>query len=396
MADVLGVALESGVVRAAMRSNGQLTLAEVSWDPSFPEAAVDALRAKFGSVSGIVLSVGFAFLEIAEPELPPLAGSDRRRVMLRDADRYFPVDGAIAISPPSAAGVAFATSGDRLHRWKSAFDAWAPVRAIVASPYAIATGLSAVHRAAPDGVRMLLVDASPDELGFVRLKDSQMVEARRLPMELRASLPSAVELLNDVYLPGAAGVFASALGAIELATVPFDEMLLDDRIESEMRGRRARRQAMSMAALVATVVMLGLAIDARHDRALRVHQVAVDSLHAHSQPARIAQSRLADLDRERVLLAARGAAGEPLGIVATLSQLLPSDAFVERVNWDGVEWRIDGSTNSAADIVTSLDSASLFSNVRVLTASTRFRDGSRMRESFSVAFRVKGETNAAR
>lgn len=396
MANVLGVALEAGVVRAAMRSNGELTLAEVSWDPSFPEAAVDALRAKFDRVSGIVLSVGLAFLEIAQPELPPLSACDNRRVLLRDVDRYFPIEGAAAISAPGTSGVAFATSADRLHQWKRAFDEWAPVRAIVAAPYAIAAGMSVVHRAAANGVRLLLVDAAPDERGFVRLKDGEMVEARRLPIALNDTLPGEAEPLDAMYLPGAGGLYATALGAIALATIPLEEMLLDGRIESDMRAHRTQRRWVSIAALSAAVLVLLFAVNARHDRALRVHQQASDSLRAASQAAQAAELRLSDLDREHRLLNARDTAIEPLGIVATLSRLLPGDAFVERVHWDGSEWRVDGSTNSAAAIVTSLDSAPLFTNVRVLTASTRFRDGSRMRESFSVAFRIKGEPVATR
>jgi len=149
-----------------------------------------------------------------------------------------------------------------------------------------------------------------------------------------------------------------------------------------------------MAALA--VIAMGFAIDARRENTLRKTQAAVDSLTALATPGRAAQQRLADLDREAQLLQRARQSSDPLGVLAGLSALLPPDAFVDRLSWDGNEWRIDGSTDRAAAIVPGLDSASVFLDVRVLAASTRFRDGSRMRESFSVAFKLKGANVASR
>jgi len=173
-------------------------------------------------------------------------------------------------------------------------------------------------------------------------------------------------------------------------------MLLDSRLEADFQSQRARRGWTSVAIFAGALVLLGVATDARHNEALRAHQQASDSLLAASEPARMAAVRLAELEREARILNARDTAADPLSIVATLSRLLPRDVFVERVHWDGAEWRIDGSADQAASIVPSLDSMSRFTNVRVLTASTRFRDGARVRESFSVAFKVMGDSVATR
>lgn len=396
VASVIGVAIEASVVRAAMRVHGQLSVAEVSWDPSSPETAVDLLRERFGHVQSIALSVGLAYLEIAQADLPPLAASDQRRVLLRDADRYFPVEGGVAIRGPGKAGIAFATSGERLHRWIRALEEWAPVRAVVAVPDAIVAGVSMGHRTGSPPARTMVIESAPEEIGLLSFRDGAAVEVRRLPMATHVSPPAGAEVLSELLLPGATGAYAAAVGAIALANAPLAEMLLDSRLEADFQSQRARRGWTSVAIFAGALVLLGVAIDARHNEALRAHQQASDSLLAASEPARMAAVRLAELEREARILNARDTAADPLSIVATLSRLLPRDVFVERVHWDGAEWRIDGSADQAASIVPSLDSMSRFTNVRVLTASTRFRDGARVRESFSVAFKVMGDSVATR
>jgi len=273
---------------------------------------------------------------------------------------------------------------------------WAPVRAVVAVPDAIVAGVSMGHRTGSPPARTMVIESAPEEIGLLSFRDGAAVEVRRLPMATHVSPPAGAEVLSELLLPGATGAYAAAVGAIALANAPLAEMLLDSRLEADFQSQRARRGWTSVAIFAGALVLLGVAIDARHNEALRAHQQASDSLLAASEPARMAAVRLAELEREARILNARDTAADPLSIVATLSRLLPRDVFVERVHWDGAEWRIDGSADQAASIVPSLDSMSRFTNVRVLTASTRFRDGARVRESFSVAFKVMGDSVATR
>lgn len=396
MASVLGVALEAGVVRAALKSRGRVTVLEIPWDSTRPDVTVQALRAKFGTVSEIAISVGLAYLEIAKPELPPLASRDTRRVMLRDSDRYFPTERPVAISVPGSQGLAFATLSEPLHEWVRNFGTWAPVTSVVAGPLAIAASVSAVHRAVPGVVRTLGVDCADGEIGVLWLRDGAVVDVRRIPAPMGDEVPPGIEPLSEVLLPGAPGVFAAALGAAALVRAPLEGMLLDNALETTLHGQRSRRQWASIALLTVAAILVVASLDARRDAVLARTSVVRDSLLAAAVPARESRARLDHLKFETDILTARQSVRDPLHVVSTLSTLLPADVFVERLSWDGTEWRMDGSADRAASIVPSLDSGAAFSDVRVLSASTRFRDGTRMRESFAVAFRARGDSVAKR
>ena len=71
--------------------------------------------------------------------------------------------------------------------------------------------------------------------------------------------------------------------------------------------------------------------------------------------------------------------------------------FVQRLDWDGTVWRIEGSAANAPAIVPMLDSDALFSDVRIVAATTRFLDMGRQRESFSISFQTRhsGGANGA-
>jgi len=56
------------------------------------------------------------------------------------------------------------------------------------------------------------------------------------------------------------------------------------------------------------------------------------------------------------------------------------------------DWQIDGTALDAAAIVPLLDRDDRFEDVRFLSASSRFRDGDRTYETFSIAFRVRPST----
>lgn len=396
MSDLIGVAIEASTIRAARKSGSSFEFAETTFDANAPDVAITALAAQFGRVRGIALSVGVGYLEIAEPDLPPLSAEEQRRVLLRDTDRFFPVEDALAVSAPDTARLAFAVSSPLLQQWVRALEAWAPVVSIVAAPVAVAAAVSVVHRGAPDGDRTLIVDAGANEIGIVSLKRGVLAEVRRVPAQLQSTVPAGAEPLSAVYLPGAKGEYAAAIGAMSFAGSAPSSMLLDQQLEQSFRARRVRQQWASVALVCLAAFALIVAIDKRQDRVLQHTQQVADSLSRVAEPARQKRTRVEQLDREGRMLRADDATSDALEVLALLGRSLPGDAFVERVNWDGAEWRIDGSADKAAEIIPRLEAVASIEAVRPLNASTRFRDGAKTRETFAVAFRVRGKQIGAR
>lgn len=380
-----------------LRVRGRMETIELPWNFAEPDVTVAALRARFGSVSALALSIGLGFLEVARPELPPMPVADARRMLMRDADRYFPLERSAAIALGRQQSLAFAMDGEQLQRWVRAFETWAPVRSIVAAPNAIAAALA--RRDA--GVHELAVDAAHDERGFVRVQNGAVLEARRVPVALETGARNATGALSDGALNnGALGVpaqFSSALSALESEHDEVDAMLADATLDREMRNFRRQRRLWSYAMLTVSVVALVAALDASRSRTLRATRAAADSLSLLAAPGLAARARLATNEQEISELRVRASLqNDALGVLAQLSATLPTDAFVQRIEWDGTEWRMEGSANQAASIVPRLDTVRTFTNVRVMNASTRFRDGNRTRESFSIAFRTRQGANANR
>lgn len=396
MSDVIGVAIEASTIRAARKSGGSFDFAEMPFDAHAPDAAITALAAQFGRVRGIALSVGVGYLEIAEPDLPPLSAAEQRRVLLRDTDRFFPVDDALAVSAPDASRLAFAVSSRLLQQWVRALEAWAPVVSVVAAPVAIAAAVSVVHRSAPDGDRTLIVEAGPNETGIVSLKGGVLAEVRRFPAHAESTGITGAEPLSGLYLPGAKGTYAAAIGALSFVGSTASSMLLDQPLEHTFRARHVRRQWSSVALITFAMFALIVAIDKRQDRVLRHTQQLADSLSRAAEPARQKRARVEQMDREGHMLRADDETSDALEVLALLGRSLPGDAFVERINWDGTEWRIDGSADKAAEIVPGLEAVPNLDAVHALNASTRFRDGNKTRETFAVAFRVRGKQVVAR
>lgn len=391
--NAIGIALEANVLRAVYRAGGKFVATEMAWDPSRPQPAVDALSAEVGRVRTISLSIGLGFLEMARPELPPLADADRLRVLRRDADRYFPIEGAAAVTNARAGGVAFALTSEQLQRWIVAFESWAPVRAVVSSPDGIAHALAA--RGASSSA--FTIDAGADERGVVRCANGVVEEARRVPLSLAPSVLNGTRPIDDRVIEETPGRFTAAIGALELIKAPLDVMLLDAPLDRALQGHQQRRVWASYFMFAAMLLLLATSLNLSREKTLLQAERSVAALTSEAAPALAAQARLNSLNEEaRVLIARQVNNSGPLAVLAALSNALPTDAFVQRLDWSGTEWHIDGSANQAAAIVPKLDGDGIFTNVRVLSASARFRDGNRMRESFSIAFQVKADANVKR
>ena len=384
MSEPVSVQLDPTTVRVVSRGGG--TAQEFAWSPEAPDTMVHALRAVVGAPSGIVVIVGLGLLEIAQPDLPPMSPEARRAVLWRDADRYFPIADPVAVVCVDA--FALAVSARALNTWIRAIRTVGAVRAVVTTPQVCAQFL---------GTGVWAVSAGTGERGEVRLRDGLLESVRRAP----AAAPddaAVVTTPSNLVSP----VTPDALGhaALRWINAPLDHQLLDPALAHGIRRSRAQRWLASGVLATASLLLLLWSVDRARDSQLTTFQHTADLLAERAAPALRAESRLTRAHNEGSLLAsadsARRAPDAPLLVLAHLSRILPRDAFVQRLEWDGREWRLDGSVNQAASVVPHLDSARLFSSVRVLGASTRFRDGARMRESFSVAFQVKGGSIAQR
>lgn len=359
--------------------------ASVAWNP---DASADEIGRVFeslarsgaggaGSASAVIVVVGLGLLEIAKPELPPLARAQRHELLARDADRYFPVEEAVAVS--HSGEVAFAALARLLAAWTDAASTLGRVVAITTLPECLA-------RAETNGVWS--ASAAAGERGVVTIERGTVVDARRV----RASGDT---LSTGAVLPPIASLAQVARGAFLSVDAPLDTMLLDERSHARLAGRRRLRWARSAALLLLSVVVLGWSLERWRERTLEATTAQLATLESQLAPARDAQARFRQVRAE--LDAASAPAASAAAVVARLGALLPRDAFIERLEWDGTVWRIDGSANAAAAIVPVLAADALFADVRIVAATTRFVDAGRQRETFSISFRTgpAGGPNAA-
>ena len=382
MSGTLAILLEADRVRVLSISAANPLVAESAWNPDAPDEAAALLRPALSRASHAVLVVGMGFLEVAQPELPPLAAAQRRALLLRDADRYFPITDAVAVSWTN--GFACATDAARLARWTDAFSRHCPVRAT-------ATVVECLARANANGA--WAVPAGPAETGHLVVRAGVVQEVRRVPRAV-ASAAAPGANAGDTREPDLGAI---ARGAEAILDAPLDAMLLDDGLSRRFTGARRARWVRSVAALLLAAVALGLAADRWRGRQLDAADQRLRELTVAAEPAVRAEARLSQARRERALLSAAQQV-EPAVVLERLGALLPSDAFIQRLEWDGSVWRIDGSATSAPRIVPLLDADPRLSDVRIIGASTRFMDAGRQRESFSISFRsaMPGEPRAAR
>ncbi len=360
----------------ALPREGAAAATRVAWRPDAPLPMVDALRAAFGAPTTLVVVVGLAFLEIAEPQLPPVPNDVRMRMLQRDSDRYFALREPAAVATDGS--VAFAMSSARLASWLDALSAWSPVRAVVT--VAEAAALSGL-----DG--RWTVDAGAGSTGQLTIREGRVQSARRV----RGSHEAAERTLTIAELAG--GAWRASVGALDL-------QLLDASMRERVRVQRARRWWQSAALAAAALVLLAWSVDRWRERQLLALQQEAQTLEQSTASARAAQQRLLRARDEQTSIdaAERRAvlADAPPAVLARLGALLPRDAFIQRLEWNGTEWRIDGSANDAAALVPLLDADAQLVGVRAAAPSMRYLENGRSRSSFSIVFQTAGASAATR
>ncbi len=373
---------------------------DASWDANAPDDVVRRLSDAIGEPSRLVLIVGMGFLEIARPELPPMGDDARQALLQRDADRYFPIDGSVATAWRD--GLAFAMSAALLTSWSRAFAELGPIDAIVALPTACAdAGLSGTFAVS------YATALTGNEQGLVELLHGLLIDARRAGA-LRGAADATSNSTSESTPESTSHV--ATLNVLQLAAAslhggarPLSSQLVDSTLARQLQRRRTNRVWRSAASLTAAVVLLAYSADRWRERSVVALEQQVRSLSIAAVGAQRALERVDRAATERAILATADSAAHSgtsaAQVLARLGALLPSDAFVQRLEWDGTAWRIDGSAADAPRIVPLLDGDARFSDVRAVAASTRFLDAGKQRESFSIAFRtrdVSRSTNASR
>jgi hypothetical protein len=366
--------------RITLLTSRGVVIGEVRWAREQADDAFARVGALMPPSSDTVLVVGAGLLEVAKPDLPPLAPTARLALLRRDADRYFPVTEAVAVSATGA--YASAIPAERLRAWVDALGAFCHVRAT-------ATVFECLARADADG--RFAVGSEAREMTRVTYRQGvlQQVERAALPATGEPATPPPVSTptIATNESRDADGRPLIARGAQHLVTASLDALLLDAGLERRFGGARRRRWLLSVAALVLAISALGWAADRWRTRLWQATEQQIAARRSAAAPAQDAMRRARRAERELALLTTAEQA--PGAVLAVLTQRLPSDAFVQRLEWDGAQWRIDGSALNAPRIVSALDADSAFRDVRIMGASTRFLDGGRQRESFSVAFRLR-------
>jgi type IV pilus assembly PilN-like protein len=379
----VGVELTPTTVRMVRvsRYSARLTeTIEIPWDPARPADAVATLRAKSSRPDGISLAIGLGFLEVARLDLPPVASAERTRMIELEPDRYFAAashETFVATVAPDES-IAFAAPSSRLESWIAAFESWAPVEWVEPSPVALARAMGR------DATAMYAMDAADGEFGLVQLDRGRLVSVRRTLDQNAARDARPVPTIGSARPP-----FAAAVGVVRRRTVSAPALAPDPRRRRIVARQRAAVVGSVLTAVVAILFAIWAA-DRWRDRTLADLDARIAQAESQSGAAdsalRMLRSRESEAAALRDVAANRA---DPFGALAAISAALPREANVLSARATGNDWQIDGTASDASALVPLLDRHEQFDSVRFLSASSRYRDGSRSYETFSIALRFR-------
>jgi hypothetical protein len=380
-----GVELTPARIRA-VRWNGFGTPrhCELTWDPLHPREAVERLRAALGGVSAVSVAVGLGFLQVKLVHLPPVAPAERARMLSLEPERYFAErDVPLVVALADASDMAFGAPHDLIASWISAFEEWAPVARVEPAPLALAR---AVGR---NATGVFQVEAAGGEVGVVDLRGGTLRSARRVPQPTEEPAPGDPGS-SAVHAPSAEVANLTSLGALLGIDEPLTGLLVPEEMGTRLAAQRRGRLVRSVAWLAAALLFAIWGANTRRERTLRDLEARVTATVARAAPANAALQSLLALEAEgetiRRLVRERS---DPFSALAALGGALPGDVVVLSAKAAGDEWQLDGTARDAAALIPQLDRDGRFDGVRFLSASSRFREGTRSYETFSLALRYR-------
>lgn len=385
MKPIAGVELSEKRIRAVTISrvmHRPLRHFDIPWNPASPEAAVDLLRSHLGVVAAVGIAVGFDFLHPKRVKLPPVTAREKARMVALEPERFFPVSSAIVVAAADDSDLIFAADAAYTERFVAALAQWAEVQNIEPAPVAFA------RAARKAGLADALYSVSPPggEQGenLVEVSRGRVMSARRAAQ--RTANAGAREVPERNGIPGD---FMAAYGAAIGVHATPDEMLVSNATHKRLSANRMRSVALAATAAAAAIVFALYSASHARDRLQDRIDTELQALAPRAAAAEALQGRISSLGAASA--AARVAQGgmDPLAVLATLGKRLPRDVVVMSVRAAGDEWQITGTAKDASAIIPALDADSSIADVRFLSGTSRFTEGRRTYETFSIGFRAR-------
>lgn len=351
----------------------------VPFDPGNPGPCVASLRAAFGGAPTIRLAIGLAFLEPADPELPPVPAMTRQLMLSLQTDRWFPAVGASAAVALAGDGrLAFATDATRLTSWLAAFEQWGSIESVEPAPTAIARTVRA------DESGDVLVPAGRAETGVLRFTAGRLVLARRLP-------PGVSPTATARDWRDAARDADALRGVLMADDLPTYTQLLPAAARRSLARRRWLGVAFAWGALAAALCFAALSAERWRERTLGVIDAAIVRDQPAADAALATRARLTALQEESALVSAMlHDESQPSFVLAAIARRLPRDAVLAAVRADSTRWEISGTARNASAVVSALAADSTFRDVRAVGGTNRYNGPRGTEESFAVTFRPRG------
>jgi Tfp pilus assembly protein PilN len=383
MSGTIGVeltTLEIRAVRLRPIGGGVARSTRIAWDPSRPQAAIAELHSTLGGATQLAVAIGLGFLELKRVDLPPAPLAERERMLQLEPERFFAAGGAALLTAlDEASGIAFAAPRDAVAAWVAALESWAPVERVEATPVAVARVLDS------NGSYVLDGGGDPSASGVLEIREHRLHAARRLAAQADRNGARPIPPRD-----GVPDLFHAAWGAARGVHGPLTGTLATTELRATVAQRRRRVIWGLAVAAVAAVTFAGWAFERYQERELASLARAAGTLAANATPALQAQGRLLALGTEIAALRAVATTGpQPLIALAALSETLPRDANLTSARMQGDEWQIEGTARDVSRLVPLLDKSGHFENVRSVAATSRFNDRGTVRESFSIALRVR-------
>jgi hypothetical protein len=401
-------------VRGGIRRRVEAVEIELESAGESPADVIAALNDRFGSVAAVAVAVDLDSLLVKRVQLPPIPLAERRRVLMLDPERFFPIRGEELAVSVRGDDLVFATRGQALDTWLSALESIGPVERVEAAPVALAR--CCAREDLTDGW-VLVGGADGQSAGLLELAEGRLKSARKVfggPLEAVGTLAEAGIQSSTLYLSpwseqmgsevsarfggaeikplpslqGVPAMYAAALGAVLGIAEHQDPGLATAALQDRISGRRRRRTAVAVVALAAALAFAVSAMDGSRSRAVTRLDGDIAGVRDRATLVLDLQAEMEALARESGALAAVTTQRvSPLRVLQIISSLLPSDAHLRAVRGTAADWQLDGYARDAAQLIRLFEGSPEFEGVHFRTATSRARIGNETYEAFSLALR---------
>ncbi len=411
---MLGVELGPELVRAVRleRWGRRLQVLELHWDPKDPGEMVKSLRESLGPAGRLAVTVDLSFLFAKQVSLPPLSAVEKRRILMLEPERFFPVRAEeLVLAARGEDNLVFAARASMLGSWLDALGTIGPVELVEPSPVSLARALGKFD----SGEATILMEEKNEGVGIAEIAAGRVRRVRRTsdPAALATAVAEKADGTRQIYLrplngsadwhplganagagelPSVAGIAPSHLAAYGAALgigSGIEEGLLPADLARRIARRRRQSFILSGVACVLGLMFALIALDGFRSRTLQRLEVESARLRPPAERT-LALQRQADVlgQESRAVAAIEAERLDPLAALAALTTRLPPGAYLTALRSTGRDWQIDGFAREAAPLVARFEEDPSFDNVHFLSATRRTRMDGKLYESFSIALRL--------